>query len=56
MNSKTRAHTLYRCADDAKRIVSLAGIMGVEVDRKSQEVKNANFVALALDFHKREQI
>merc|ERR1712192_67146 len=26
-----------RCADDAKRIVSLAGIMGVEVDRRSQE-------------------
>jgi len=26
-----------RCADDAKRILALAGLMGVEVDRRSQE-------------------
>ena len=29
-----------RCADDAKRIALLAGTMGVELDRKSQEVKD----------------
>ena len=29
-----------RCADDAKRIALLAGTMGVELDRKSQQVKD----------------
>ena len=28
-----------RCADDSKRIAILAGTMGVELERKNQEVK-----------------
>ena len=33
-----------RCADDAKRIALLAGTMGVELDRKSQEVKDLKII------------
>ena len=38
-NNEFYNKSMRRCADDAKRILALAGIMGVEVDRRSQEVK-----------------
>ena len=40
-----------RCADDAKRIALLAGTMGVELDRKSQEVKDLKKKYISSSFH-----
>ena len=39
-----------RCADDSKRIAILAGTMGVELERKNQEVKDLKL----LTFNKRK--